>query len=185
MIFKAVFLCIISILLIAAARAEMKPLDDQNLGQVNAQNGISLSGSFDLNSSGGPLWDYNRDGNGDATTCTANDGKCGARFALQTTAGGGWAIFDDWRGGFSFGESDADPDARGLEVSVQTNTSASDDGTSKDVLEFKLPSKVNYNNVNLTIATGSSPSDNTLQTNILSLEINGPVVLQGKLLVFP
>ena len=95
MIFKTVILCIVSILLITAARAEMKPLDDNNLGQVNAQNGISLSGSFDLNSSGGPLWDYERDGNGDATVCTTNNEKCGARFALQTTDGGGWYIFDN------------------------------------------------------------------------------------------
>lgn len=185
MIFKSLLICIISILFITAAHAEMHPLNDQNLGHINAQNGISLSGSFDLNTSGGPKWDYDRDGDGNATNCTTNNGKCGARFALQTTDGGGWTIFDDIRGGFSFGESNSDPDARGLEVSVKTNTSASDNGTIKDVLEFKLPTKVHYDQVNFTLATGSSPSDNSLQTNILSLEIDGPVHLQGKLLVFP
>lgn len=185
MIFKTISTGLITILVSAVSLAEMQPLDDSNLGNVNAQNGISLSGSFDLNTSGGPKWDYNRDGNGDATTCTTNGGKCGARFALKATDSGGWFILDDIRGGFSFGETSSDPDAKGLEVAVKTNNTATNNGTSKDVLEFKLPSVVNYDNVNFTVATGASAEFNTQQTNIMSIQIDGRVVTEGKLLVFP
>lgn len=185
MIFKKLKISILSLLFSGIALAEMQPLDDRNLGNVNAQNGISLSGSFDLNTSGGPKWDYNRDGSGNATTCTTNAGKCGARFALKASDAGGWFILDDIRGGFSFGESASDPNAKGLEVAVKTNNTATSNGTSKEVLEFGLPSVINYDNVNFTVATGASAELNTQQTNIMSIQINGPVVTEGKLLVFP
>ena len=177
----ALFICFFS----AVSHAEMQIINDDKLGNINAKNGISLSGTLDLNSSGGPLWDYNRDANGDAVNCTDNNGKCGARFALNGSGVSGWFILDNIKGGFSFGESDSDPSATGLEISVQHNTTASDNGTEKDVVQFKLPTKVNYDNVSMTLATGSHEQDNTLQTNILTVEINGPVIMQGKLLVFP
>jgi hypothetical protein len=169
-------LAFVSLLFCAAASAEMQAIDDNILAEVDAQNGLSLTGSFDLNTRGGPMWDYNRDGNGDATTCNTNNGKCGARFAMQTKSGGGWLILDDVRGAVSF---------EGLEVSVKTNTTATSNGSSKGVLELKLPSVLEYDNFNFTIASGGSASNNSLQTNFISLQVNGPIAMEGKLLVFP
>ena len=103
--------------------AEMVPLSEETLSALDGQSGLALSGSFDLNTAGGPLWDVERnpDGsvildNGEAK-CSVNDGRCGARFTLQATEEGGWFVLDNLKGGIEFGESV--PGGQPLEIRVE------------------------------------------------------------------
>lgn len=188
MIYNKKLTIIFLVMLAGMSNAELKPVSDAELGNTDAQAGLSLSGSIDFNTYGGPLWDYNRDGNGNSVNCTVNSGKCGARIAVKATDSGGWFILDNVSGGFSFGPSSIDPNADGLTLRVANNNTATNNATQKTVLEVGLPSKTRYTNLNMTVAAGNNPQLSTgsgvQQTNLLSLRIHGDVVNKGKLLLF-
>lgn len=91
-------------------------------------------------------------------------------------------MLDDIRGTFSF---------QGLTLKVRTIDSGfGGDGAvfNRDVLEIGLPDIVRFDDVRFTYATSSTarPTDAGFQqTDIYSVEMNGDVVMQGNVLVFP
>ncbi|WP_430461347.1 hypothetical protein ACQUQU_00795 [Thalassolituus sp. LLYu03] len=158
-------------------------MSTDDLGSVSGQGGVYLSGDITINESGGPL---NVDGPSYwQATCDSSttDSRCGARIAVNTGASGtGWFVLDNIRGRFSF---------EGLTLRTRHIDSGFDgDGAlfNADVLEFGLPNGVDYENVSFTVANANSarPTDSGYQqTDIMTMEINGPVKLEGNLLVFP
>jgi hypothetical protein len=145
------------------------------MSNVSGQGGVYLSGEIAINENGGPIqnayW-------GDCS----DQKKCGARLAFQTRDSGGWFVLDDIRGTFSF---------QGLTLKVRTIDSGfGGDGAlfNRDVLEIGLPDIVRFDDVRFTYATSSTarPTDAGFQqTDIYSVEMNGDVVMQGNVLVFP
>ena len=167
--------------------AEMLPLSEEALSELNAQSGLALSGSFDLNTAGGPLWDVERnpDGsvileNGEAK-CSVNDGRCGARFTLQATEDGGWFVLDNLKGGIEFGESV--PGGQPLEIRVEERDNNA--GETKSVIAVKMSNVLRYSDLNFTVATADGPESTANQTNIYSLQIDGDVIGRGNILIFP
>lgn len=158
------------------ATAEMARLSDGDLSDVAGQGGIYLSGDVSINENGGPIQ------NAYFGTCDESSKRCGARLAFQLKADGGWMVLDDIRGKFSF---------EGLTLRVRNiNSGFGGDGAAfnRDVLEIGLPNTVRYDDVHFTLANSSTarPSDQGFQqTDVFSVEMQGEVVLEGNLLVFP
>ncbi|MCP5208620.1 MAG: hypothetical protein H7A01_15565 [Hahellaceae bacterium] len=158
-----------------SALAELSSISDSDMSDVSGQGGVYLSGEIAINENGGPIqnayW-------GDCS----DQKKCGARLAFQTRDSGGWFVLDDIRGTFSF---------QGLTLKVRTIDSGfGGDGAvfNRDVLEIGLPDIVRFDDVRFTYATSSTarPTDAGFQqTDIYSVEMNGDVVMQGNVLVFP
>lgn len=155
--------------------AELSSISDQDLSRVSGQGGVYLSGEIAINENGGPIQ------NAYWGDCSDNR-KCGARLAFQTRESGGWFVMDNIRGTFSF---------QGLTLRVRSiNSGFGGDGAifNRDVLEIGLPDIVRFDDVRYTYATSSTerPTDAGFQqTDIYSVEMNGDVVMQGNMLVFP
>ncbi len=160
----------------APAAAELSRLDDGELAAVSGQGGIYLSGDISINELGGPIQNSYFGSCDDATR------KCGARLAYRVKETGGWMVLDEIRGKFSF---------EGLTLRVRAvDEGFGGDGVlfDRDVLEIGLPNIVRYDSVAFKIAGSSTarPTDPGFQqTDILSVEMQGDVMLEGNLLVFP
>lgn len=158
------------------AAAELKRLDDHALGDVSGQGGIYLSGDVSINELGGPIENSYFGG------CDDDTRKCGARFAYRLKEDGGWMVLDDIRGNFAF---------EGLTLRVRAIDSGfGGDGElfQGDVLELGLPNTVRFNDVRFKIAASSTarPTDPGFQqTDIFSVGMQGEVVMEGNLLLFP
>ncbi len=172
---RSVLIAVSMSLLPFSALAELSSISDSDMSDVSGQGGVYLSGEIAINENGGPIqnayW-------GDCS----DQKKCGARLAFQTRDSGGWFVLDDIRGTFSF---------QGLTLKVRTIDSGfGGDGAvfNRDVLEIGLPDIVRFDDVRFTYATSSTarPTDAGFQqTDIYSVEMNGDVVMQGNVLVFP
>lgn len=156
--------------------ADLDRLEDSALSDISAQGGIYLSGDISINADGGPIR------NAYFGSCQNQAKRCGARVAVKTLDGGGWLVLDDIRGSFSF---------EGLTLRVRTIDSGfGGDGAlfNRDVIEVGLPNTVRFDDVRYKIAVSSTarPTDPGFQqTNILAIEMQGDVRLEGNLLVFP
>ncbi|WP_286717117.1 hypothetical protein [Thalassolituus sp. UBA2009] len=164
----------------------LEPLSSEDLSAVSGQGGVYLSGDITINENGGPL---NVDGPSDngyswQTSCTtaSTDKRCGGRIAVNSGAGGGWLVLDNIRGRFSF---------EGLTLRTRKiNSDFDGDGAAfnSDVFEIGLPNNLNYEDASFTIANSNSarPTDASfMQTDIMTVNINGKANLQGNLLIFP
>ncbi|MCH8498002.1 MAG: hypothetical protein LAT63_05965 [Marinobacter sp.] len=176
---KSMVICLASAstaLLSAVAGADMTPLDDDTLASISAQSGIYLSGDVSINEFGGPLQ------NAYFGDCDDEAKRCGARLAFRVKEDGGWLVLDDLRGKFAF---------EGLTLRIrEINDGFAGDGAAFDghVLEVGLPNIVRYDDVRFTLGASSTarPTDPGFQqTNILNVQMQGNVVLEGNLLLFP
>ncbi|WP_407943953.1 hypothetical protein [Marinobacter salinisoli] len=151
-------------------------MEDGALARVSGQGGIYLSGDVSINEMGGPIE------NAYFGRCDETSKKCGARLAYQFKEDGGWMVLDDLRGNFSF---------EGLTLRVrEINTGFGGDGElfNRDVVELGLPDNVRFNDVQFKIATSSTarPTDPGFQqTDLFSVEMQGEVIMEGNLLIFP
>lgn len=158
------------------AVAEMAPLEDDVLSDVSGQGGIYLSGDVSINALGGPVE------NSYFGSCDDVTRKCGARIAYRLKETGGWLVLDELRGGFAF---------EGLTLGMRTiDTGFGGDGAlfNGDVLELGLPNIVRFDDVRFKIAASSTPRPTDLgfqQTDIFTVEMQGDVIMEGNLLVFP
>lgn len=156
--------------------AELSLLGDEALSGISGQGGIYLSGDISINEMGGPVE------NSYFGRCDDPSKKCGARFAYRLKEGGGWMVLDEIRGNFAF---------EGLTLRVRNIDSGfSGDGEkfNQDVIELGLPNKVRFNDVRFKIAGSSTPRPTDpgfRQADIFSVEMQGEVVMEGNLLVFP
>lgn len=159
-----------------APRAELTSIDDAALAQISGQGGIYLSGDISINELGGPI-ENNYFGN-----CADAAKKCGARLAYQLKENGGWMVLDDIRGTFSF---------EGLTLRIRSiNSGFAGDGElfDGDALELGLPNTVRFDDVRFKIAASSTPRPTDVgfqQTDIFAVEMQGDVIMEGNLLVFP
>lgn len=157
-------------------QAEMTTVDDATLAGISGQGGIYLSGDISINELGGPVEDSY------FGSCEELAKKCGARFAYQLKENGGWMVLDEIRGNFAF---------EGLTLRVRSiNSGFGGDGEvfDGDVLELGLPDVIRFHDVRFKIAGSSMarPSDPGFrQTDIISAEMQGNVIMEGNLLVFP
>lgn len=167
---------VVVMVLSGMANAELAQLDDGALAGVSGQGGIYLSGDISINETGGPIQ------NSYFGTCEEVDKKCGARLAYRLKQDGGWFVLDDIRGSFSF---------EGLTLKVRhIDSGFGGDGAlfNRDVVELGLPNVVRFSDVQFKLAASSTarPTDPGFQqTDILSIEMQGDVTLEGNLLVFP
>ena len=158
------------------AGAEMNQLSDADLSDVSGQGGIYLSGDISINEEGGPI------DNSYFGRCDDASKKCGARFAYQLKEGGGWMVLDEIRGNFAF---------EGLTLRVRSIDSGfGGDGQAfdGDVLEVGLPNIVRFNDVRFKIAASNQArptAPNFQQTDIFSVQMQGDVIMEGNMLVFP
>ncbi|MFV8572642.1 DUF6160 family protein [Marinobacter sp. SBS5] len=158
------------------ANAELDPLADDALSDVSGKGGIYLSGDVSVNEVGGPVQ------NSYFGRCDEQDKKCGARFAYRLKEDGGWLVLDELRGKFSF---------EGLTLRVRSIDSGfGGDGEqfNRDVIEVGLPDTVRFKDVQFKLAASSTarPIDPGFhQTDIFGIEMQGDVIMQGNLLVFP
>ncbi|WP_100641589.1 DUF6160 family protein [Marinobacter salexigens] len=170
----SVVLCLLA--LPFAAMAEMAPLGDDALSDVSGQGGIYLSGDVSINALGGPVE------NSYFGRCDDVTKKCGARLAYRLKETGGWMVLDELRGGFAF---------EGLTLGMRTiDTGFGGDGAlfNGDVLELGLPNIVRFDDVRFKIAASSTPRPTDpgfMQTDIFTVEMQGDVIMEGNLLVFP
>src|SRR5690554_7752278 len=158
------------------ARAEMAPLGDAGMAEVSGRGGIYLSGDIRINELGGPVQnDY-------FGRCDEGDKKCGARLTYQLKEGGGWMVLDEIRGQFAF---------EGLTLRVRSIDSGfGGDGElfNRDVIELGLPDTVLFSDVQFKLAASNTPRPTDpgfMQTDIFAIEMQGDVLMQGNLLVFP
>ncbi|KPQ01216.1 hypothetical protein [Marinobacter sp. HL-58] len=160
----------------AQAVAELDRMEDGDLARVSGQGGIYLSGDISINEMGGPME------NSYFGRCNDSGKKCGARLAYRLKADGGWMVLDEIRGNFAF---------EGLTLRVRSIDSGfGGDGElfNRDVMEIGLPDVVRYNDVRFKIAGSNMPRPTDpgfQQTDILSVEMQGEVIMEGNLLVFP
>lgn len=156
--------------------AELSPISDRGLSEVSGQGGIYLSGDISINELGGPIE------NAYFGRCDNTEKKCGARFAYRLKENGGWMVLDDIRGNFAF---------EGLTLRIRkVDSGFGGDGEifDRDVVELGLPNAVRFNDVQFNMAGSSTarPTDPGFQqTDIFSVEMQGSVVMEGNLLVFP
>lgn len=156
--------------------AELDRLSDEDLSDVAGQGGIYLSGDVSINENGGPI------NNSYFGQCSETDKKCGARFAYQLKEGGGWMVLDEIRGNFAF---------EGLTLRVRSVDSGFEgDGQAfnNDVLEVGLPNIVRFNDVRFKIAASNQARPTApgfQQTDIFAVEMQGDVIMEGNMLVFP
>lgn len=170
------FVMVLVLLTAKPAIAELNRLDDQALGEVSGQGGIYLSGDVSINEMGGPIE------NSYFGRCDNPDRKCGARLAYRLKEGGGWMVLDEIRGNFAF---------EGLTLRVRSIDSGfGGDGElfNRDVMEIGLPDTVRFNDVRFKIAGSNMPRPTDpgfQQTDIFAVEMQGGVVMEGNLLIFP
>lgn len=156
--------------------AELSRLSDKDLSDVAGQGGIYLSGDISINENGGPI------NNSYFGQCSETDKKCGARFAYQLKEGGGWMVLDEIRGNFAF---------EGLTLRVRSVDSGFEGDGQKfnsDVVEIGLPNIVRFNDVRFKIAASNQArptAPNFQQTDIFAVEMQGDVIMEGNMLVFP
>ena len=155
--------------------AEMARLDDGALSDVSGQGGIYLSGDVTINEEGGPLQ------NAYFGACS-DDSSVAARVWRSGQGRRWWMVLDDFKGKFAF---------EGLTLRVKKIDSGfGGDGAlfNREVLEIGLPGTVRYQDVRFTLAGSSTarPTDTGFQqTDIISVEMQGEVLMEGNLLVFP
>lgn len=158
------------------AVGELDRLNDRALSEVSGQGGIYLSGDISINEMGGPIE------NSYFGRCDDADKKCGARLAYRLKEDGGWMVLDEIRGNFAF---------EGLTLRIRSIDSGfGGDGEvfSGDVMEIGLPNTVRYNDVHFKIAGSNTPRPTDpgfQQTDIIAVEMQGEVIMEGNLLVFP
>lgn len=171
-----VVLATLLLLAVNQAAGELDRLNDQDLSEVSGQGGIYLSGDISINELGGPIE------NSYFGRCDDPDKKCGARLAYRLKEGGGWMVLDDIQGNFAF---------EGLTLRVRSIDSGfGGDGEqfNGDVMEIGLPDTVRFNDVRFKIAGSNTPRPTDpgfQQTDIFAVEMQGEVIMEGNLLVFP
>lgn len=144
-----------------SVRSELDKLDDGDLSTISGQAGIYLTGDVSLNETGGPLRDE------------------GARLAFRVKDNGGWLVLDDIRGKFSF-------DGLTFRIRKIDSGFGGDGGSfNRDVLEIGLPGIVRYDDVRYKLAASAEAHPTARQTDIFAVEMQGNVVMEGNLLVFP
>ncbi len=159
-----------------SAYAELNQMSDSALSEVSGQGGIYLSGDISINETGGPIE------NSYFGECDDPDKKCGARFAYRLKETGGWMVLDEIRGSFAF---------EGLTLrtrSVDSGFGGDGEQFNGDVLEIGLPNVVRFNDVRFKIAASNEARPTApgfMQTDILSVEMQGNVIMEGNMLVFP
>lgn len=154
------------------ATAELSSISDIEMSNVSGQGGVYLSGDISINENGGPIQNAHW---GDCS----DELDCGARIAYQTREDGGWFVMDNIRGKFSF---------QGLTLKVRhIDSGFGGDGASfnRDVLEIGLPDIVRFEDVTYKYAMSSTARPGGEQTDIYGIEMNGDVVMEGNVLVFP
>ena len=158
------------------AVGELDRLNDEALSEVSGQGGIYLSGDISINEMGGPIE------NGYFGGCEDAGKKCGARLAYRLKEDGGWMVLDDIRGNFAF-------EGVTLRVrSIDSGFGGDGEAFSGDVVEIGLPNTVRYNDVRFKIAGSNTPRPTDpgfQQTEIFAVEMQGEVIMEGNLLVFP
>ncbi|MBX9753435.1 MAG: hypothetical protein K2X80_01680 [Pseudomonadaceae bacterium] len=189
------------LLLAGSAQAELQPLEDASLSEVNGQGGVYLSGEFSINKNGGPLWSTPATTNAAswtvgerscATKGSSTPESCGLRVAIRAEQNGGWYVLDNIKGIFSF---------EGLTLRTRViNSGFAGDGAgfNQDVLEFGLPNEVKFKNGSFAVAVanqgGWRNSAGTVanggdasyqQTTLFSAKIDGSIRMQGNVLIFP
>ena len=189
------------LLLAGSVQAELQPLEDASLSEVNGQGGVYLSGEFSINKNGGPLWSTPATTNAAswtvgerscATKGSSTPESCGLRVAIRSEQNGGWYVLDNIKGIFSF---------EGLTLRTRViNSGFAGDGAgfNQDVLEFGLPNEVKFKNGSFAVAVanqgGWRNSAGTVanggdasfqQTNLFSAKIDGSIRMQGNVLIFP
>lgn len=177
---------LVSILFVSIQTYGLEPLSAEDLSAVSGQGGVYLSGDITINDNGGPLnidgptangYNWQADCSG-----SSDDKRCGGRIAVNSGTAGGWLVLDNIRGRFSF---------EGLTLRTRKIDSGfGGDGAAfnSDVFEIGLPNNLNYENASFTIANSNSarPTDpDFMQTDIMTVNINGTANLQGNLLIFP
>lgn len=173
---KKSLLCAFSLVWSLGAQADLRNVDDEELSNVTGQSGIYLSGDITINENGGPMR------NAYWGACNEAGKRCGARVAVQIQQNGGWFVLDDLRGSFSF---------QGLTLrSRHIDEGFGGDGAAfnNEVLEIGLPDVVRFRDVNFALGSSSrgAPSDPGFrQTDIFRVQMDGNVVTQGNLLLFP
>ena len=146
------------------AVGELDRLNDEALSEVSGQGGIYLSGDISINEMGGPIE------NGYFGRCDDAGKKCGARLAYRLKEDGGWMVLDEIRGNFDSGFA------------------GDGEAFNGDVVEIGLPDTVRYNDVRFKIAGSNTPRPTDpgfQQTDIFAVEMQGDVIMEGNLLVFP
>jgi hypothetical protein len=173
---RSIFSFLLLLTLSLSVAAELSRLGDEALSGISGRGGIYLSGDISINEVGGPVE------NSYFGRCDDPSKKCGARFAYRLKEDGGWMVLDEIRGNFAF---------EGLTLRIRNVDSGfAGDGElfNRDVIELGLPNTVRFNDVQFKIAGSSTarPTDpGFLQTDIFSVEMQGDVVMEGNLLVFP
>ena len=173
---RSIFSFLLLLTLSLSVAAELSQLGDEALSGISGRGGIYLSGDISINEVGGPVE------NSYFGRCDDPSKKCGARFAYRLKEDGGWMVLDEIRGNFAF---------EGLTLRIRNVDSGfAGDGElfNRDVIELGLPNTVRFNDVQFKIAGSSTarPTDpGFLQTDIFSVEMQGDVVMEGNLLVFP
>ncbi len=158
------------------AMGELDRLNDDALSEVSGQGGIYLSGDISINEMGGPIE------NGYFGRCDDAGKKCGARLAYRLKEDGGWMVLDEIRGNFAF---------EGLTLrvrSIDSGFGGDGEAFNGDVVEIGLPDTVRYNDVRFKIAGSNTPRPTDpgfQQTDIFAVEMQGDVIMEGNLLVFP
>lgn len=158
------------------AIAEMTQIGDEALSDVSGQGGIYLSGDVSINELGGPI------NNSYFGGCSDAGKKCGARLAFRLKETGGWMVFDEIRGSFAF---------EGLTLGMRTIDSGfGGDGAlfNGDVIELGLPNTVRFDDVRFKLAASNTPrptDSGFQQTDMFAIEMQGEVIMEGNLLVFP
>ena len=176
MAMKSTFCWIVTLAAFASTSvADMAKISDDDLAAVTGQSGVYLTGEISINTDGGPLT------SGYFGAC-GNPGVCGARLSFQTQQDGGWFTFDNIRGSIAF---------EGLTMQIRNISSGfGGDGLlfNRDVMEIGLPESLRMNDFQFTVATSNNirPGDTGFkQVDLMTVEMNGPVTLEGNLLIFP
>lgn len=195
--------------LAGTARAELQPLADASLSEVNGQGGVYLSGEFTINKTDGPLWkkpssitasSWAVDERSCETKGSTTTESCGMRLAIKAKEGAtsGWVVLDNIKGVFSF-------EGLTLRTRVISNANPIDvshfggdaTATGRDVLEFGLPNEVKFKGGSFAVAVANKGEwrnnasgaagglTSFQQTNLFSAKIDGTIRMQGNVLIFP
>lgn len=150
-----------------AAFAELRPLDEGELQDVNGQSGISLSANlkFAANSAN--------------TRCP---GGCGTRVAFQPAKGVGFLVLDNIRGAFSF--EGATIDIVGIDSAAGFGAEGAAAGTQAVLVGLK---NGQFDHFQWTLAGSNQAVPGGAgfkQTDLLTYQTNGQTRLQGDLYLF-
>lgn len=140
--------------------AQLLPLDETALEEIQGAGAVRLSGDVQLNSAGGPA-----------------NGSRGARIAVQADSGGAWFVIDDLKGSFSFA---------GMEISTANVTEGIE---SRSVIKIGLPGQVGFDTVTASIGVNNNGGELTSAAAnnskiLFSTYMDGNFNINGDLLIW-